>query len=184
MNTKKPIDLAEVFTQIETRAQEVDNVAGQILLAARAAKAETVDQFNVMVYAAYDVKGWSHRMGRPMEGDVSAPNSVKVYVSTIRAAYTNGVKVLDYDSIFELRKAIRVARSQLLSSAPAATKTPPELKHVTVQKAGSLSGHLFHDAIVLWENLPQEQQQAFEEKLQKLVAQYTRKAPPALRIAA
>lgn len=186
MKTPKLIDLAAVFTQIEIHAQATDNVAGQILLAARAANADTVDAFNNMVYAAYDVKGWSHRMGRPIEGDVSAPSSVKTYVSEIRKAYNNGVKVLDFESIGELRKATRIARSQLLSSAPAAptAKTPPELKGVTVQNGGSLSGHLFHDAIVLWENLPKEQQAAFEDKLQKLVAQYTRKAPPALRIAA
>lgn len=185
MKTPKLIDLAAVFTQIEIHAQATDNVAGQILLAARAANADTVDAFNNMVYAAYDVKGWSHRMGRPIEGDVSAPSSVKTYVSEIRKAYNNGVKVLDFESIGELRKATRIARSQLLSSSPARTpKTPPELKGVTVHDGGSLNGHPFHDAIVLWQNLPSEKQAAFYEKFQKLVNQYTRAAPPALRIAA
>jgi len=181
---KTKLDLAAIFTQIESSAMIVDEVAGKILAAIKEAKADTLEAFNVMTWAAYDAKGWSRRIGPPVPGDVPAPASVKVYVSTIRAAYRLEVNVLDYSAIGELRKAIRSARSGKAASSPKPEPTPPEMKGVKVDHPAALTGSLWHDAIVLWENLPEEQQSALEEAVRKLVAKYTRKAPPALRLAA
>lgn len=180
---RKSIELVTVFTQIEASALATDQLAGQILLAARNAKAETVEQFNDMVYAAYDAKGWSHRQGRPMPGDVPAPNSVKVYLSNIRAAYANGVKVLDYDSIFELRKAVAIAKGRMAASSPA-VEVAPELKGLEVKGSGRLNGAPFHDIVELYRNLPEKLQLEILEKVTKMVTQYSRKAPPALRMVA
>lgn len=184
----KSKELSVVFSKIEKAAKGVEEVAGQILVAIKEANAATLDDFNLMVYEAYDKKGWSRRIGRPLEGDVPAPVSVKVYVSTIRAAYRLGVNPIDYGTIDTLRKAIRSARSTIAAaeaaSAPKPEPIPEQVQGVTVEGPTALTGSLWHDAIVLWENLPEAAQSELEEKVRKLVAAYTRKAPPALRLAA
>lgn len=180
----KSVNLADVFDQIEEAGHKMDEIAGQILLAAQAAKATTLDLFNEMVYAAYDAKGWSRRMGRPMEGDVPAPQTVRVYISTIRAAYNNGVKVLDHDSIGSLRKALRSAKSKMAASSPMAAPVAPELKGVETKNGGKLIGAPFHDIVELYKNLPEKFQIEILEKVSKMVTQYTKKAPPALRLVA
>lgn len=184
MKSAIKVDLAAVFSQIEDAGHKLDEIAGQILLAAKTAKATTVDTFNSMVYEAYDARGWSRRMGRPMEGDIPAPQTVRVYISTIRAAYLNGVKVLDFDSIGELRKALRKARGASAASAPLPDPGDPELKGVVVKNEGQLTGAPFHDIVELYKNLPEKLQLEILEKVSKMVTQYSKKAPPALRMVA
>ena len=182
------VDLATVFNQIEKAAGAMDTLAGSVLDAARAADAKTVESFDVMVYEAYDKRGWSHRQGRPMDGDVPAPKAIKVYVSTIRGAYRAGVKVLDMHSIDEVRKALAKAKEHARelerAKHPHTEPEPvaPELEGVQLEKGDKLIGAMFHDAAVLWENLPEAEKEAFGQKLQKLLEQYTKKAPPALRL--
>lgn len=182
------VDLATVFNQIEKAAGAMDTLAGSVLDAARAYNAEVVERFDLMVYDAYDKCGWSHRIGRPMEGDTPAPRAIKVYVSTIRAAYRYGVKVLDMHSIDEVRKALAKAKEHARelerAKHPQTESEPvaPEVEGVTVERADKLTGAMFHDVVVLWENLPEATQAEFGAKLQKLLEQYTKKAPPALKL--
>lgn len=179
MNAKKSNDLADIFNQIDRGAQGVDEVAGKILSAIREASATTLDAFNEMTAAAFDKNGWSRRVGRPEPGDVPAPSSVKVYVSTIRAAYRLSLAVPEFESIAELRKAVKAARGELASSGRQGHNAP-EMKGVKVDRPGALTGSLWHDAIVLWENLPESQQHKLEEAVKKLVERFTHKAPPAI----
>lgn len=180
---KTPVDLATVFAQIDKAAGAMDTLAGSVLDAARSADAKDIDTFDVMVYAAYDKCGWSHRVGRPVEGDTPAPKAIKVYVSTIRGAYRMGLDVLSMRSIDEVRKALAKAR-EAAAEKRHHTPTPkaPELVGVQLDSPGRLTGGMFHDAAVLWENLPEREKDEFGSKLQKLLDQYTKKAPPALRL--
>lgn len=185
MNAKRTTDLSTIFVQIDKAAASMDTVAGGILEAARDADAKTLELFDKMVYDAYDKCGWSHRMGRPMEGDVSAPKAIKVYVSTIRGAYRADLPVLTMKSIDEVRKALAKAREHAREAKRLEQPQPqqaPELVGVQIDRADKLTGAMFHDAAVLWENLPDKDKEAFGEKLRKLLEQYTRKAPPALRL--
>lgn len=179
MNAKAKNDLADIFNQIDRGAIALDEVAGRILTAIREAGATTLDAFNDMTAAAFDKNGWSRRVGRPEPGDVPAPSAVKVYVSTIRAAYRLSVAVADFDSISALRKAVKEA-SAGLSAHSSEHHGAPEMKGVKVDKPGALTGSLWHDAIVLWENLPESQQHKLEEAVRKLVERFTAKAPPAI----
>lgn len=183
MTTTKKVDLATVFGQIEKAASSMDTLAGSVLDAARAAQAKTIEQFDHMVYEAYDKCGWSHRQGRPLEGDVPAPKAIKVYVSTIRGAYRLGLDVLSMHSIDEVRKARAKAQEHAREAKETQAVPPaPELAGVTLVRADKLTGAVFHDAAVLWENLPEKTKEEFGAKLQKLVEQYSKKAPPALRL--
>lgn len=182
MTTKKT-DLADVLSQIDKSAQATEALSARILDAIREAKTENIEAFDTIVYAAYDKNGWSYRVGRPLPGDMAAPNAVKVYVSTVRAAFRAGVKVLEMQTMDALRKALRHAKDAARQERPAA-KVPPEMKGVQVEKPHQLTGALFHDAAVLWDNLPDSQRTAFEQKLQKLVEQFVKRAPPALRLVA
>lgn len=172
------VNLIEVFNKIEKAAGQVDDVSGQILLAIREAKAADVDGFNALVNAAYDEKGWSRRIGRPLPTDVPAPKSIRVYISMIRKGYKEGLDMLEIQSIFDLRKAL----AEIAKETPpaAAAPGPDELVGVRVNKANRLTGNLFHDVIVLWENLPDAQQAKLEEGVRKLVEKFTAKAPPAI----
>lgn len=183
MKTQSKQDLASIFTQIEVGANAVEEIAGKILAAIKEAKAETLDAFNAMTNEAFDKKGWSRRIGRPEPGDVPAPASVKVYISTIRAAYRMGVDVPSFLSIGDLRKALRKARE---AAGPASRRADPapEMKGVKVERPGALNGSMWHDVIVLWENLPDTQQHQLEEGVKKLLARFKAKAPPALRLVA
>ncbi|QMP23953.1 guanosine nucleotide pyrophosphohydrolase [Pseudomonas phage DDSR119] len=180
------VDLATVFNQIDKAALSLDTLAGSVLDAARAAGAKTIEGFDKMVYEAYDKCGWSHRVGRPMEGDVPAPKAIKVYVSTIRGAYRMSLPVLDMHSIDEVRKALAKAREHAREVKRLDTPHPetpaPEMVGVQLEKGDKLIGAMFHDAAVLWENLPEAAKDEFGQKLQKLLEQYTKKAPPALRL--
>lgn len=183
MTTIKKVDLATVFVQIEKAAGALDTLAGSLLDAARGAGAKTIEQFDHMVYEAYDKCGWSHRQGRPMEGDVAAPKAIKVYVSTIRGAYRLGLDVLAMHSIDEVRKARAKAREHAREAKETQAVPPaPELAGVTLVRADKLTGAVFHDAAVLWENLPEKAKDEFGQKLARLVEQYSKKAPPALRL--
>ena len=193
MTAKKPTDLADILGQIFKSAQAMDSLAARILDAVREAEAATLEQFDTMVYAAYDRCGWSSRVGRPQAGDVPAPHAVKVYISTIRGAYRCNVKVLEMKTMDALRKALKEARQgvreearqeEARKQAEAAAKVPPELAGVRVDDRYHLTGAIFHDAAVLWENLPEQKRTEFEDKLQILLNKYLKAAPPALRLVA
>lgn len=174
------ITAVEVFDKIIKGAIQVDDVAGGLIQLAKENKCATKDEFNVVIYAGYDAKGWSYRIGRPQPGDVPAPDSIRTYVSEIRRAYDLDVKVLEMKSISELRKAIKSKKPAAAPATPAQSG-PDELIGVSIKKANHLTGNLFHDVIVLWENLPESQQAKLEKVLRKAVAEFMPKAPPAIK---
>jgi hypothetical protein len=187
MKTKTQ-NLAEVFTQIQSAANAVEDISKGILAAIKAAKATTPDKFNVMVEEAYKVNGWSQKAGRRLEGDTttSAPRAVTFYVSTVRAAYRLKLKVITYDLMQAVRDDIAAARkaarkAELTKSQPAQA---PEVVGIQVQQENALTGALWHDAVVLWEHLPGEQRALFEGQVRRLLTKYRKDAPPELLKAA
>jgi hypothetical protein len=181
MKTQKQ-DLAEVFSQIERAAGAVEEVAKGMLAAIKANNASKLEQFNDMVSKAYEANGWSQKAGRPVEGakEKPAPDAVKLYVSTVRAAYRMGLKVLQFETMGAVRVAIREKRS----SASQTVVKPPEMKGIQVSTENSLTGALWHDAVVLWEHLPMTEQQEFEREVRMLMMRFTKNAPAELLQAA
>lgn len=183
MKTKTQ-DLAEVFTQIQSAANTLEDVSKGILAAIKHAKATSLAKFNAMVESAYKANGWSQKAGRRMPGDTTkaAPRAVTFYVSTIRAAYRLKLKVMNYDlmqavrdDIAKARKAERDAAKAKVQPAPA-----PEVVGIQVQQENTLTGALWHDAVVLWEHLPDEQRALFEGQVRRLLTKYRKDAPEEL----
>jgi len=143
MKTQKQ-DLANVFLQIESATNAVEDVSKGILSAVKAAKASTLDQFERMVSEAYAKNGWSQKIGRRAIGETlkSAPRAVKVYVSIIRSAYRLKLKVATYELMEQMRSDIAEARRVKASSAAPEPQRPPEMVGVQVQHEKALTGAL------------------------------------------
>lgn len=174
----RTLELATVFNRITKAHGTLESTASQILEVVRLNDANSLDKFNALVTAAYDSNGWSTRQGRPRPGDVSAPQAVQVYVSTLRRAYRMGIKVLKLNSMEEVRREIR---KNTRGDQP---EPPPELKGVQVAATGALNGALWHDVLVVWEHIPPEEQQSLEASVRRLFEKYVKKTPPALRLVA
>lgn len=175
-------DLAVIFTKIEKAAGTVEDVAKSVLAAVKAAKAERLEQFNEMVADAYGRNGWSQKAGRPSAGsqEKPAPDAVKLYVSTIRAAYRMGIKVTSFETVGALRVEIRNRRS-VHAEGPARS---PELRGIQLTSENTFTGALWHDAVVLWDNLPDNDRVKLETQIRKLFNQFAKAAPPELAMAA
>lgn len=180
----KPQDLAEVFTQIQSAANTMEDISKGILAAIKSAKANTLDKFNAMVEAAYKANGWSQKAGRRLPGDTSktAPRAVTFYISTIRAAYRLKLKVAGYDLMQAVRDDIAAARKIARDKQKAKTQPAPapEVVGIQVQQENTLTGALWHDAVVLWEHLPDEQRVLFEGQVRRLLTKYRKDAPEEL----
>lgn len=187
MKTKTQ-DLAEVFTQIQTAAETMEDISKGILSAIKDAKANTLNKFNAIVEAAYKANGWSQKAGRRTPGDTTkaAPRAVTFYVSTIRAAYRLKLKVVTYDLMQAVRDDIAAARKaerdaekakQLAMTQPVLA---PEVVGIQVEQENTLTGALWHDAVVLWEHLPDEQRSLFESQVRRLLTKYRKDAPEEL----
>ena len=173
--TKTKYDLAAVLAQLAETAEVVESVAGDMLAAIRERNAETLETFNELIGDAYVRNGWSRKVGRPVEGSAekAAPDAVKLYVSVVRAGYRLGISVLTYESMSALRKDVREKRSRLLTPVDKA----PELKGVQVSTAGHLTGALWHDVISVWDHLPQDEQNALETQIRRLIAKFSKATP-------
>lgn len=181
MKTQKQ-DLAAVFLKIESAALAVEDVSKGILAAVKSAKAITLPQFDRLVSEAYAKNGWSQKAGRRPADDPlrSAPGAVKMYVSVIRSGYRLGLKVHSYDLMERLREDILAARKAARVAPVDPEPKPPEMIGVQVQQEHALTGALWHDAVVLWEHLPDEQRALFESKVRRLLAKYRKDAPAEL----
>lgn len=168
--------LATTLLNIEQSATAVEDVARGILSTIRDEDVATLDHWNEIVSDAYAANGWNRVNGAPPAGTTPlppAPDSVKVYVSTVRAGYRLALPMTTFETMGALRSAVREARRV---AAAATAQQPPELKGVKVSRVSSLNGALWHDAVVIWEHLPADQQTAFEEQVRKLLTRFTRKA--------
>lgn len=167
--------LAEIFTKIDQSSAQIETLSGQIIDAIRDAKAYTVEAFNELVSEAYQENGWSRQIGRPVEGSVDrpAPPTIRNYVSVIRAAYKIGLKVHTYRTLRELRTAARVARMAAIEPV----EQPEELAGVSIKASKEITGALFHDLVVIWEHLSDEDRAAMDVILNRARNRFQKKTP-------
>lgn len=171
-------DLAQTLVDIARKAKGVESSANGMFASLKQANARTLEQFNGLIKAAYDQNKWSQHAGRPIAGskDKPAPDAVKLYVSSFRAAYRMKLDVLSFETVGAMRTAVLESRSAHAQGPERA----PELVGVQVSAERRLTGALYHDLIVLDQHLPEGERAELERELRKLLMRYTRKAPPEL----
>lgn len=184
----KTQELAEIFIQIQSASGVVEDVSKGILSAIKSAKATTLIKFNQMVSAAYRENGWSQIAGRPSADSVltAAPGAVKLYVSIIRSAYRLDLKVLTYDLMESIRVDIRSANKARRDSDKTKDQpsVAPEIVGIQIKQEHSLTGALWHDALVVREHLEESQKALFDAQVRRLLAKYRKEAPAGLLMAA
>lgn len=169
-------DLAKIFTNIEHAAAQVEELASQILDAIKEAQADTLADFEEMVGDAYDANGWNRQAGRPADGAtlLPAPMTVRNYVSWVRRAYKVGLAVPEFQTLGELRRAVKEAKQKPVEAAP--KDELAALRGVKMSKDAELIGAVVHDIGVVLTHLDQADQDEFELRLQKLIKQFSKKA--------
>jgi hypothetical protein len=168
-------DLAKIFTNIEHAAAQVEELASQILDAIKEAQADTLQDFEEMVGDAYDANGWNRQAGRPADGAtlLPAPMTVRNYVSWVRRAYKVGLAVPEFETLGELRRAVKESKQK---PAPVQHDELAAMRGVKMSKDAELIGAVVHDIGVVLTHLDQADQDEFEQRLQKLIKQFSKKA--------
>lgn len=174
--------LTSIFSQLASIDETKEGLGSQILSFLVDNDCRTLDDANEQFWKAYDENGWSRTAGRPKDGstDKPAPATVKNYVTAFRRAYGYGLDVLSFKTVGEMRHAIREKRD----AEKEAQSKPAALKGITITKDSVINGALWHDLVVVWDHLPEEQKETLEAKLQKLLDQFMKKAPPELSMVA
>lgn len=178
--------LAVDFTNIARKAKGVESAANGMFSTLKAEDVADLSHFNEVVRDAFKINGWSQTAGRPMAGskEKPAPDAVKLYVSTFRAAYRLGLDVLSFETVGAMRTTIREIRAashqRKLAEPPAPSR--PEMEGVDVKGPDSLIGALWHDAMLLAEKIPTGHQQEMEREVRMVMQRFLRFAPPELTL--
>lgn len=174
--------LTKIFKTLGGIDKTKENLGKQILSFLVERKCSTLELANEQFAIAYEENGWSNTAGRPREGstDKPAPATVKNYVTAFRTAYGYGLDVLSFETVGAMRKANRDK-----SHAEKEEEEKPEsLVGVQISKEDILTGFLVHDISAVIKHLPDSERDEFETKLQRLLAQYMKKTPAELKLAA
>ena len=172
---------ALVLQQIAEQGDKLDNVAGTFMKLVKEEKIDSLEKFNPWLAVGYEENGWSSVIGRPPVGSTlaAAPRSVKQYASMFRAAFKYEMDVMAFDSVRQMVDAVAEKRKEM--ARPPEKLPDPELKGVLLRSTGHMNGALWHDAIVVIENLNEEDKDDFEQRLRKLVMRFQSKVPKEIR---
>lgn len=160
------------------QGDKTESTANKWFAPLKAMGVTNLDEANVVFSAAYEVNGWSQTKGRPAAGVTlkPAPRAVKLYTTTFRKGYKEGLDVLSFETVGELREAT----AKKLAAPSQTAARPPELKGIQVSTENRLTGALWHDAVVLHQHLTTDEQQEFEREIRMLMMRFTKNAPAEL----
>lgn len=170
--------LSVVFNKIANEATKLDGMASEILVTLKRAKARTLEAFDNLVAEAYAANGWNTGpAGRPAAGvEVRpAPDSVKSYVSQIRAAYKEELDVLGFDTMSALRRAVAECRRprEVASSRDVVRRSSlPEFEGVRLEQDDEFNGALFHDLLVAYELAPEDTREKMQKRLNRVLTEF------------
>ena len=172
---------ALVLQQIAEQGDKLDNVAGAFMKLVKEENIDTLEKFNPWLMIGYEENGWSNVIGRPVPSSklIPAPRAVKQYASMFRAAFKYEMKVMEFESVRQMVDAVAEKRKEM--ATPPVKPADPELKGVLLRSTGHMNGALWHDAIVVIENLNDEDKDDFEQRLRKLVMRFQSKVPKEIR---
>jgi hypothetical protein len=173
---------ALVLQNIAEEGEKLDNVAGAFMKLVKEEKIDSLEKFNPWLEIGYTENGWSSQVGRPGLGVTTlapAPRAVKQYASMFRAAFKYELKVTEFENVRQMVDAVAAKRKEL--ATPPVKPNDPELKGVMLRSTGHMNGALWHDAIVVIENLNEEDKDDFEQRLRKLVMRFQSRVPKEIR---
>lgn len=181
--------LARAFRAVATSGEQLETTASAILAIVKSAKALTVARFDKLVEAAYEANGWNTRPGRPSAGEEpkgEVPGTVRTYVTIVRRAMRERIKVAKFPTFTALRTELeakeggararpgrggkkrgRNGHNVLRLPAPVAQS----FVDVEIEKP-ELNGAVFHDLGVVYAKLPTEHQSMLGRQLNKLLHKY------------
>jgi hypothetical protein len=174
--------LAKIFEEAGELDVKKDSLGAQCITYMIKNKAFTSEVAEPLFAKAYSENSWSMEKGRPKAGSplTAAPPTVKNYLSALRNMYKFGLDIRDYKTMGEIRNAV----NQVKAANRAKADVVPSLVGVQISKEDILTGFLVHDISAVIKHLPDNQRDEFEAKLQRLLSQYAKKAPPELKLAA
>jgi hypothetical protein len=173
---------ALVLQNIAEEGEKLDNVAGAFMKLVKEEKIDSLEKFNPWLEIGYTENGWSSQVGRPGLGVTTlapAPRAVKQYASMFRAAFKYELKVTEFENVRQMVDAVAAKRKEL--ATPPIKPNDPELKGIILRSTGHMNGALWHDAIVVIENLNEEDKDDFEQRLRKLVMRFQSRVPKEIR---
>lgn len=184
--------LARVFRTVGEQEQQMESTASAVLSIVKDAKALSLKKFDKLVRAAYAENGWNARSGRPAKGGepkLAVPGTVRTYVTVIRQALRQHMKVGKYKTFSALRSALgrksstglRRVNGRRNGSNILRLPAPVAMNFVGVDiEDKKPNGALFHDLGLVYAKLPAEHQPLFERQVKRLMAKYAPLVPGAL----
>ena len=178
--------LAADFLNIARKAKGVESAANGMFSTLKSEDVRDLNHFNDLTRDAFQANGWSQTAGRPVAGakEKPAPDAVKLYVSTFRAAYRLKLDVLSFETVGAMRTTIReiraAAHQRKLAEPPAPSR--PEMEGVEVKNPDILIGRLWHDVMLVAEKIPVGVQQEMEREVRMVMQRFLRFAPPELTL--
>jgi hypothetical protein len=182
---KIEIKLAKVFASIADGEQTIESTAGAILAVVKEHNIRSVEKWDEVVKTAYEANGWNVRAGRPVEGEPpkpAVPGTVSNYVSLVRNALRDRVKVTKFDSFTALRveMAKRGGRDDHRGGSTRGASNDPALPEavtaefvgVVIRQPTKPNGALFHDLSAVYVGLPEEHRSVFARQLTRLLHRY------------
>lgn len=176
--------LSTVLKSIGEESARLDDQAAKILDLCRSNQITSEAKFREAVTEAYNELGWRTIPGRPAADDglQPAPKTVRQYVFEIRRAYKLRIKVVEMNSLFELRAAVKEKRERLAQQE--APEPVGALSGLKLVQANRFTGAHIHDLAVLYESVPKRMRAEIEQQVQRLINKYLPKVPEQLRLVA
>lgn len=175
-------ELAKIFKDAGSLDDKKENLGAKCITYLIEHEAFTSEVAEPLFAKAHEENGWSTKRGKPKAGSTltAAPPTVKNYLTRLRNMYKFGLDIRSFKTMGEIRNAVNAAKAARREE----NDKLPSLAGVQITKADVLTGFLVHDISAVLKHLPDSERDEFEAKLQRLLSQYTKKAPAELKLAA
>lgn len=181
MPRKKIPLLAAALAEMAQTEGTLESRADSVLSLVKSGGIRDGAAFNKAVREAYKANNWHSIVGRPGRGNrgTPVPQTVKSYVSIVRAAFRLDLVVAHFKTFHALRKGVKAAR---VARQPRPVARDPRLAGLTLVKHDTLTGAPFHDLAVLYEKSSRQQRSRLLAEVNRLVREYRPAVAPVLTL--
>lgn len=173
--------LAAAFAEMAQTESTLASRADAVLAIVKSGGIRDGAAFNKAVREAYKANGWHTIAGRPGRGNRGqpVPDTVKQYVSIVRAAFRLDLVVAHFKTFHALRKGVKSARA---ARRPRPVARDPRLAGVTLVRQDTLTGAPFHDLTVLYEKSNKQQRARLLTEVNRLIREFRPAVAPVLTL--